>query len=510
MGAHREAAQQYARALRFADGESPRARAALLDAYALEAQVTGLSAEAADAWLRAASLHRSLGSTHAEGRYDRVADPGMHPDRAQRRGREGERGRDRRPEAEGPEPRQLALAYAAQAYVRMLNRDNADGVAWGTRAAEIAEQVDDLESLAAYALNMIGTSYVMAGEIDTGIDRLLGSLRIARSEPALWIWVGPALSMLGTGLGEMYELEQSEHYLREHLAYADEHDLWPQYTRAWLSLVLAYTGRWDDAAALARDVLVGANDPISRITALITIGRVRARRGDPGAMDALDEALELARSGGHLQRIGHVRVARAEACFLAGDPDGAAEEARAVFDVAVRKRHLWFTGGLRVLAGAGGRARRLARLGRRAVAAAARPLARGRGRVGGAGLPVRGSAGRGGSRDRVRAPRRARRARPARRRPVGPRGASAAARARSQRPPRAASDDPCEPRGADASRARRPAARRGRQAERGHRRRARGVAQDVDHHVSAILRKLGARTRGEAAAAAADRGLLDG
>ena len=111
-------------------------------------------------------------------------------------------------------------------------------------------------------------------------------------------------------------------------------------------LVLAYTGRWDDAAALARDVLVGANDPISRITALITIGRVRARRGDPGAMDALDEALELARSGGHLQRIGHVRAARAEACFLAGDPDGAAEEARAVFDVAVRKRHLWFTGEL--------------------------------------------------------------------------------------------------------------------------------------------------------------------
>ena len=30
--------------------------------------MTGLSAEAADAWLRAASLHRSLGSTHAEGR----------------------------------------------------------------------------------------------------------------------------------------------------------------------------------------------------------------------------------------------------------------------------------------------------------------------------------------------------------------------------------------------------------------------------------------------------------
>ena len=32
----------------------------------------------------------------------------------------------------------------------------------------------------------------------------------------------------------------------------------------------------------------------------------------------------------------------------------------------------------------------------------------------------------------------------------------------------------------------------------------------IDHHVSAILRKLGARTRGEATAAALDRGFLDG
>ena len=37
--------------------------------------------------------------------------------------------------------------------------------------------------------------------------------------------VGSALSMLGTGLGEMYELERSERYLREHIAYAEEHDL---------------------------------------------------------------------------------------------------------------------------------------------------------------------------------------------------------------------------------------------------------------------------------------------
>ena len=142
----------------------------------------------------------------------------------------------------GPE---LARAYAAQAYVRMLNRDNADGVMWGKRSAALAERLGDVDTLA-YALTMIGTSYLMAGEIEMGVEYLERSLTIGR-EHGLWLWVGPTLSMLGSGLGEMYELELSERYLHEHIAHTDEHDLWPHYSRAWLSLVEAYTGRWDEA-----------------------------------------------------------------------------------------------------------------------------------------------------------------------------------------------------------------------------------------------------------------------
>ena len=73
---------------------------------------------------------------------------------------------------------------------------------------------------------------------------------------------------------------------------------------------------------------------------------MRARRGDPGAWDALDEALELSRPGGHLQRLGHVHAARAEAAWLAGDAERALAEARAVYPLALEKRHLWFAGEL--------------------------------------------------------------------------------------------------------------------------------------------------------------------
>ena len=341
--AHREAAQQYARALRFASNRDARLRAELLGGYAIEQQLTGLSREAADAWREAAALYRSLGDRLGEGLALAWLTRACVPIGDNAGAEEASRMAIEVLEPAGPGP-ELARAYATQAYIRMLNRDNADGVAWGTRGAELAERFGDLDTLA-YALNMIGTSHVMAGEIDTGIDHLLDSLGVAR-EHDLWIWIGPALSMLGTGLGEMYELPRSEQYLREHLAWADEHDLWPYYSLSWLALVQTYTGRWAEATTTASEVLSKADDAISRISALVALGRIRARRGDPGAMDVLDEALELARPGGHLQRLGHVHSVRAEAMWLVGDVERSAAEARSAYDLALDKRHLWFTGEL--------------------------------------------------------------------------------------------------------------------------------------------------------------------
>jgi hypothetical protein len=49
--------------------------------------------------------------------------------------------------------------------------------------------------------------------------------------------------MLGSGLGEMYELQRSERYLREQIAFAEENDLWSMYAPSWLALVDVYRGR---------------------------------------------------------------------------------------------------------------------------------------------------------------------------------------------------------------------------------------------------------------------------
>ena len=89
---------------------------------------------------------------------------------------------------------------------------------------------------------------------------------------------------------------------------------------AWLALCEMYLGRWDDAGEHALDIVQQATHrTTSRVMALVALGRLRARRGDPGVAEALDEALELALASGTLQRIAPVRAARAEAAWLRGD-----------------------------------------------------------------------------------------------------------------------------------------------------------------------------------------------
>ena len=340
--AHREAAAQYARALRHADALATADRAALLAAYAQEAHVTGSHEAAAEAFMQAIEQYRQLGDTARQG--DLLARlPSTYISL----------GRNADAEAASlqaiellerlPAGAELTNAYCMQASLRMLNRDNADGVVWGQRALTAAEGLGDEEGRS-FALNMIGTSHLMAGEIDRGVEFLLRSLELARDQDNE-TRIHSALGMLGSGLGEMYELERSQLYLEEQIAFSEPRELFVSYAQAWLACVHLYRGRWDEAAPLAR-IAVASGNRISEITGLIALGRMRARRGDPGAFDALDKALELALPGGHLQRLGHVHAARAEAAWLAGDRERTVEEARAAYPLALEKRHLWFAGEL--------------------------------------------------------------------------------------------------------------------------------------------------------------------
>jgi len=74
--------------------------------------------------------------------------------------------------------------------------------------------------------------------------------------------------------------------------------------------VLERTGRWDESVALSTELLGRERpSPVNRLCLLTRIGMIRARRGEPGVWECLDEAMAAADGTGEPQQIAPVAVA---------------------------------------------------------------------------------------------------------------------------------------------------------------------------------------------------------
>lgn len=340
-GAHLQASQQYARALRHAP-RSGRIRAALLDDYAAECQMSALMDESIEARRAAAASWREAGDPERQAiSLARLA----HVLVVAGRNVPGEASLREALAMVDPQA-ETAAALATRrwsAYVRMLDRDVDDAIREGARALDLAERLHD-EEAAVHCLNTIGSSMIVGGQVEEGRRRLEASReRAERLESDFW--VSNALGNLGTASGEAYRFDLAEDYLRRGIEYCIERDI--DYARlyqlSWLAVTHLYRGRWADAGTAAHDVLANRRSPgIARMMALIAVGRVRARRGDPGVWEALDEASDLASRTATLQRIAPMCGARAEAAWLEARVDDAKAEAAAGIELALRKRHAWF------------------------------------------------------------------------------------------------------------------------------------------------------------------------
>jgi DNA-binding CsgD family transcriptional regulator len=130
---------------------------------------------------------------------------------------------------------------------------------------------------------------------------------------------------------------------------ARELDSWWLYLTAWRAVAELRSGRYEAAAQAAAEVLRHPRTaPISRIPALSVLGLLRARRDDPRPFEPLDEALELARPTRELQRLAQVAAARAEAAWLDADADGALAATDLAWELALDHRDAWWAGELAV------------------------------------------------------------------------------------------------------------------------------------------------------------------
>jgi DNA-binding CsgD family transcriptional regulator len=126
-------------------------------------------------------------------------------------------------------------------------------------------------------------------------------------------------------------------YLDEGLTYCERHDLdsWRLYMLAWRARARFSLGDWDRASEDAQAVLRHPRTaPITRIPALTVLGHLRIRRGDTDASSPLEEARELAARTQELQRLGPIASAAADAAWLAGDREGIAREVRTAYELS--------------------------------------------------------------------------------------------------------------------------------------------------------------------------------
>ena len=343
LHAHREAAAQYARALRFADRLLAAERARLFEGHSVACCLIDRGDEAVAARQAALDIWRSLGDPLKEGENLRWL---SYTYWLQGRGAETEAAAIAaldllEPLPPGPE---LAMAYSNLAQLRMLDNDLDETLLWGNRAIALAEQLGETETLV-HALANVGTMRLYA-EDEGGEEELTRSVDLAL-DSRLFDYAGRALTLLALTSLSVVQLDKAERQVAAAIAFAIEHDL--DFRRGYLlatqAALRARQGAWDAAEAESRQVLRQPMvSPVTRMVALTTLGQVRARRGRPEAAAALDEALALAVRDGKLTRLAPVRAACADAALLAGDPLRARAHAEAVRDLIFARGNRWQRG----------------------------------------------------------------------------------------------------------------------------------------------------------------------
>ncbi len=342
LGAHREAAAQLTRALRVAGSLPPSEQADMLQELAQEQLHANRADVAIDAQARAIKLYKQAGDSlnwaDALRRQSRLFMCG------------GRGAESKVPILTAievletlPESKELALAYSGLAMYHMNHDDVQGTMSAARRALELAEKIGDSETVL-HTLNSIGTIELMMGDA-RGKEKLLRSLDMAE-QLGMDEHVGRAYINLGCALTQARMSDGLVELIGRGVDFSLEHglELWRMWLLSSLSLEYLNRGDWSRAVQVAETVLNGEKGQLPRVSALPIVALVRARRGDPDVWPLLDEAKSLADREDELQYSVPVAAARAEVAWLEGRLDAVREETEAVFQKAAALQAWWTMG----------------------------------------------------------------------------------------------------------------------------------------------------------------------
>ena len=342
LGAHREAAAQYERGLRFAHRLDRPGLAALREAVAGEYALLDRWEDAEGALRAALELRRQLGDDLSVGEDLRLLA------RTLWRLCRGEE--EARAAAEAvrvlealPPGRELAWAYAGLGAFSSAAGRTDEGLELLGKAQALGELLHEPD-LVSYALTQQGMTLLERGCDGTeSVDRALGiALTADLQEAAAFAYVN-----LHEAAARLNMFAEEERYYAEGMAYCEERELgvYSMCLRGWRAVALGLLGRWDEAAEVGAALLDRHGiSPVNRLNPLRVLGSIRGRRGEAGAWELLDEALELAEGVGEPGWIVTVRIARAELRWISGQADLAIAEARSAYDRALGRTDPWLFG----------------------------------------------------------------------------------------------------------------------------------------------------------------------
>jgi DNA-binding CsgD family transcriptional regulator/tetratricopeptide (TPR) repeat protein len=343
VGSHREAAAQWARALRFAAGLTDGERAELLEACSYECYLTDQMDEAIGKRREALALRESLG----EGL--RVGEDLRWLSRFSWYAGDAATARECSSlalvvlEPLGP-TRELAAALSNASQIAMNDDDLVRALETGERALALALSLGDV-LIEVHARNNIGTALTSKGREDEGLASLKTSLAVARQHH-LEEHVARALTNLSYCAVSARRFTDAEEALEDGIRYCTDRglDSWRLYMQGCRATMELSRGALERAATEATTTLRQPRlSAISKVSPLATLGAVRALRGDPDVWAPLDEALALAERAKELQRLAPARAARALAAWVAGDDARVVEEASPALSLAIEKRNPWFS-----------------------------------------------------------------------------------------------------------------------------------------------------------------------
>lgn len=225
----------------------------------------------------------------------------------------------------------LAMLYSNQSQLLALAGREEEAVEKASRALELGSDVPATRS---HALNNLGLARSRSSHA-AGRPVLVESLEVALAGGEIEHACRSYVNIIWQDM-ENLQLDTARTLLADGIRLAERAEVlvYAHYFQFMRGLLMFALGEWDGVVAAASQALDSVKP--FRCGALVLIGRLQARRGEPGAIDLLNEAWDLAQEIGECQRIGPAAAALADAAWLAGDPAAALPQVRTAYDLALR------------------------------------------------------------------------------------------------------------------------------------------------------------------------------